>query len=775
MGLLNKKQEVDTSLTMNITSLSGLVNNLGTQFVKLLNNEMSEEDLIEYREEMLSNVFATEVSEVEEDDEDLASSEEFESEDSEFDGDSDDNFDVDESVSEEEDIAKTEKSNKGIFGGLKNLLAKKPVEAQKEEEVEEEITEVPVDTVINSDSFDEDEEVDEEIEDSDLEEEDEESDSDEEIEDSEEEVEDETEDSESEFDDEDVSDVEGTESTEEDESEIEESNVEETEDEESKDEESEDEEFEFDDEDVSDVEESEEMDSEDEESDEDLEEDEDFEEDESDEDKDSDSEKSFEESEEETEEDKESQFSDEENEDFEDEIEEDESEFEDTNDTEEESDDTDDTEVDNTNVKTVANPKEALSSTIYNSAVEGATPEITSNVKVASKAWGKQSKTENSNISLTKGSNSVKSVNSEDNAIMNMNDLVNKRKSEAIESVMKTSTSPEMMEEASNLYNVTTESLLRYLKKIGVLGALNKLAEQENTESGVEVTDDVIEAASNLRKLTNKLEAVQALVVTRFDTQGIDITKYVNNEYTPEQMRIIGEALEKNYDVKLILNHEFSAVQMSTLLSLQNRGFDVSKIAKPEVNVNVMTAICKGYAMKLDMTAIEKYADRLSSTDVDYIEGIMFEVPEFDIARFLDEVFDVNSSISYHDAIYKAYDFLRNRHQGTSYSVTDNGETLLISVSENVSDIYNEVVDSINNRSVSTNDTVHVVEEPIIKKQENVFGVKKAVGTTSNVITDSNAESVENVNVEEVVNTEVEEENKDVKPIDTALPTIDVK
>ena len=352
-----------------------------------------------------------------------------------------------------------------------------------------------------------------------------------------------------------------------------------------------------------------------------------------------------------------------------------------------------------------------------------------------------------------------------------MNDLVNKRKSEAIESVMKTSTTPEMMEEASNLYNVTTESLLRYLKKIGVLGALNKLAEQENTESGVEVTDDVIEAASNLRKLTNKLEAVQALVVTRFDTQGIDITKYVNNEYSPEQMRIIGEALEKNYDVKFILNHEFSAIQMSTLLGLQNRGFDISKIARPEVNVNVMTAICKGYAMQLDMTAVEKYADRLSSVDVDYIEGIIFEVPEFNIARFLDEIFDINSQISYHDAIHKAYDFLRNRHQCTSYSVTDNGETLLISVSEKVEDIYNEVISHINNKTTSTDNNVHVVEEPVIKK-ESVFGVKKVVGTASNVEV---AESTEAVNVEEVVNTEVEEENKDVKPIDTALPTIDVK
>ena len=227
-------------------------------------------------------------------------------------------------------------------------------------------------------------------------------------------------------------------------------------------------------------------------------------------------------------------------------------------------------------------------------------------------------------------------------------------------------------EEAPNLSSKSADELLGYLKKLGLLGAVNKLAEKDSDE----ISDDILEEASSLRKCTDDLTAEQAMVVTRFDTEGIDITQYVDHSYSAEKMRIIGEALKNGTDVLPLLNPAFTPVQLNTLLKLMKRGFCVDLVAKPEFSVGVMTSLCKGYALRIEMNEIVEYAEKLNAEDIENLIDIKFNYPDFDIGDLLIKVFGEVSSISAN--IRKVATWLKERDSNTTYSVSKNGCELIV-------------------------------------------------------------------------------------------------
>lgn len=204
--------------------------------------------------------------------------------------------------------------------------------------------------------------------------------------------------------------------------------------------------------------------------------------------------------------------------------------------------------------------------------------------------------------------------------------LINQRMNEALQSVQG---------------DVETSELVAYLGKIGLLGAISKMMKDEKEGVAVD-SESVMLAAASMREVTDDLTKPQAMVVTRMDAKGIDITKYVDNNFSDEKMCIIGEALQNNEDVSNILNSEFSAAQMLTLLQLQRTGMDVKPVSHPKIPPSVMLALARGIKMGLDMTDVialaeqGEYSSHNAWVEIDHIITLKFL--GYDIKPYLDEV-----------------------------------------------------------------------------------------------------------------------------------------
>jgi len=239
---------------------------------------------------------------------------------------------------------------------------------------------------------------------------------------------------------------------------------------------------------------------------------------------------------------------------------------------------------------------------------------------------------------------------------------------------------------------LSKDDLLKFLNSIGALGALDVL--YTNQSKSIDCREENIVVVSNLRKAINDLDDVQALVVTRFESEGIDLLDYLDNTYKPAQMRIIGEALKQNIDVTKVLNSDFSEVQMLTLLNLQERGFDITDFANPSLSIEIIYSLCKAQAAGVNISNIyyDYYTYGLNSYDIDNIVSVLFDYEGLRMCDILDIIFKDNQGKDSHNKIKFVCNYLRNRHEQFSYNVTDNGAKLMGSDTMIMVEVTNEVI-----------------------------------------------------------------------------------
>jgi len=269
---------------------------------------------------------------------------------------------------------------------------------------------------------------------------------------------------------------------------------------------------------------------------------------------------------------------------------------------------------------------------------------------------------------------------------MNINEIVEEKTKEAFKDLVASNINNACIEDLSK------DDLINFLKSIGVLGSLDIL--YNNQSEDIKNRDENITIVSNLRKIINDLDDIQALIVTRFEAEGIDLVDYVDNKYRPAQMRIIGEALKQGIDVTKILNSDFSEVQMLTLLNLQERGFDITDFASPVIPIDVMYSLCKAQAAGVNIETIyyDYYSYGLSSADIDNIVSVLFDYEGLRMCEILDVIYKDNNGKDSHNKIKFICNYLRDRHENFTYTVTDNGSELTCSETMIMSEITDEVI-----------------------------------------------------------------------------------
>ena len=249
----------------------------------------------------------------------------------------------------------------------------------------------------------------------------------------------------------------------------------------------------------------------------------------------------------------------------------------------------------------------------------------------------------------------------EENDDMNKTEFIEKRTAEVMSGAM-----PSILEdEDKTLDNISSDELKAYLKKIGLLGAINKMMTEKH-----EADDSVFTATASLRKLTNDYNDTQALVVTRFDADGYDITEYVTTEHTPEQMRIIGDAIKSGESVEHITNPKLSCKQMLCLLELQ-KSFDISEIADERFHPFTMKAYCNGTKLGLTMTKTLQAMTAIGAEQYKYIQKaieLMLEGMEDDAVAEL---------ITDYDAMCKKLEEIQADYLAMDYKISDNGTELV--------------------------------------------------------------------------------------------------
>lgn len=209
----------------------------------------------------------------------------------------------------------------------------------------------------------------------------------------------------------------------------------------------------------------------------------------------------------------------------------------------------------------------------------------------------------------------------------NLSELVREKEQSAMDEAAKAYINPDY----ANIDAMDGEALKDCLKKLGLYGAINKIVGQKDIDSL-----KVYQAASGLYSLLDTFDEKQALVAARFDTEGLDISKYVDNSYSPVQMRIIGDSVLQGKDVKLILNSKFTPAQMMKLLELQEQNFDIT-FADPEIDVNAMDAIVKGIKLGVDMSLVVAAASRLTWLDIETVVDIKLLNKKEDMMNLLAE------------------------------------------------------------------------------------------------------------------------------------------
>lgn len=249
----------------------------------------------------------------------------------------------------------------------------------------------------------------------------------------------------------------------------------------------------------------------------------------------------------------------------------------------------------------------------------------------------------------------------EENDDMNKTEFIEKRTAEVMSGAM-----PSILEdEDKTLDNISSDELKAYLKKIGLLGAINKMMTEQH-----EADDSVFAATASLRKLTNDYNDTQALVVTRFDADGYDITEYVTTEHTPEQMRIIGDAIKNGESVEHITNPKLSCKQMLCLLELQ-KSFDISEIADERFHPFTMKAYCNGTKLGLTMTKTLQAMTATGAEQYKYIQKaieLMLEGMEDDAVAEL---------VTDYDAMCKKLEEIQADYLAMDYKISDNGTELV--------------------------------------------------------------------------------------------------
>lgn len=151
------------------------------------------------------------------------------------------------------------------------------------------------------------------------------------------------------------------------------------------------------------------------------------------------------------------------------------------------------------------------------------------------------------------------------------------------------------------------------INEVGMLTAVTKLITSNITQADVE------KITTEIHMLVDKLSYEQALVVTKFETKGINILEFVTSDYNAVQMYCIGYELENGNDIGYILNAAFSVTQMCEIQRAVKIGVDVTSYAKPDISVSCMQELCTAVQLGIDISDIVQYAYKLDWLQIKFL------------------------------------------------------------------------------------------------------------------------------------------------------------